>query len=306
MNCLVFGGAGFLGKHLCRKLIDAGHQVRVFDRAGRAVPDSLSDCEWVAGDFTNPQDISAALRDCEVVFHLVSATQPKASNENPVFDIEANLIATLRMLEAARLAGTRRVVFASSGGTVYGNPRILPIPEEHPTDPLCSYGIGKLAIEKYLHLYKDLHGIDYRVLRIANPYGEGQEPHAQQGAIAVFSYKALKDETITVWGDGSVVRDYLHVGDVADAMVRAMGHAGPHNVFNIGSGCGYSVNELLNAIERSLGRPVRRAYLPGRSFDVSKNVLDITRAKEALQWGPQICLEDGLQRTLQWLASRSC
>src|SRR4029434_4711286 len=186
----------------------------------------------------NEEDVTQAVAGCEVVFHMISTTIPKSSNDNPAYDVESNLVGTLRMLEAARKAGVRKVVFASSGGTVYGIPKVVPINESHPTDPICSYGISKLAVEKYLHLYHALHGLDYCILRIGNPYGEGQRPTAAQGAVGVFLYKALHGGVIEIWGDGTVTRDYIYIGDVIQAFLKAMTYSGEHRLFNIGAGEG--------------------------------------------------------------------
>jgi len=302
MKCVVLGGRGFLGSHLALALLRDGHAVRIFDRPHTTSALPLTATEFVDGDFVNREDLAAAVEGCDVVFHLVSTTLPQTSNENPVYDVETNLVGSLQLLDRARACGTRKIIFASSGGTVYGVPQKTPIPENHPTDPLCSYAITKLAIEKYLHLYSHLHGLDYNVLRIANPYGEGQSPLQKQGAIAAFTYQALRGEPIEIWGDGEVVRDYLYVGDVAEAMVRAAGYAGAHRVFNIGAGRGHSLNELLNRLEALLGRTIKRDYLPGRRFDTPVNVLDIGRARAELDWTPRTTLATGMARTVEWIA----
>jgi UDP-glucose 4-epimerase len=244
--------------------------------------------------------VEDAVSGCEVIIHLVSTTLPKNSNDDPVFDVEGNVIGTLRLLDAARAARVRKVVFISSGGTVYGIPREVPIPESHPTEPRVSYAIAKLAIEKYLELYQLLHGLDYVVLRVANPYGARQRVDAAQGDVAVFLDRALRNETIEIWGDGSVVRDYLHISDVARAFLRAVDYTGEPRVFNIGSGAGCSLNELIGSIERLLGRPVARRYLAPRPFDVPRNVLDIARARDVLGWSPTVSLDEGLRATLAW------
>jgi UDP-glucose 4-epimerase len=302
MKCVILGGRGFLGSQLALALLGQGHQVRIFDRPGSkaALPVPVEDC--IGGDFGNREDLVVALEGCEVAFHLVSTTLPAGSNENPLYDVETNLVSTIRLLDVVRASGIRKIVFSSSGGTVYGVPRNLPVPEDHPTDPLCSYAISKLAIEKFLHLYSHLHGLEYTVLRIANPYGEGQSPFLKQGAIAVFTYKALRGEPIQIWGDGEVVRDYLYVGDVADAMIKAATYNGERKIFNIGAGRGHSLNELLTRIEAFLGRPVQRVYTPARRFDTPVNVLDISRARAELRWAPETSLETGLARTARWLA----
>jgi len=303
-KCLVLGGGGFMGTHLCNALIGRGYPVRVFERP---VPEALSaerargKIEWVYGDFVNRNDIASAIDGCDVIFHLISTTLPKNSNENPLYDVETNLAGTLSVLETARANSAIRFIFVSSGGTVYGVPKHVPISESHPTDPICSYGIVKLAIEKYLHLYHLLHGLDYLVLRIANPFGEGQRPDAMQGAIAVFLNRALSGQPIEIWGDGTVVRDYLYVGDVIDAFVRALDYHGACRIMNIGATRGHSLNELLQAMEDVLGRPITRTYLPARPFDVAVNVLDSTKARELLGWQPRVTLREGLMRTLDWL-----
>jgi UDP-glucose 4-epimerase len=304
MKCLIIGGGGFLGSHLAEALLADGHSVRIFDRPNlrRFRQFEAGDpVEWVEGDFLDQEQTDFALADCDAVYHLVSTTLPRSSNDNPAYDIQTNVIGTLHLLEAARRRQVTRFVFVSSGGTVYGTPQVVPISESHPTEPICSYGIGKLAIEKYLHLHSLLHDLDYCVLRLANPYGERQRVGASQGAVAVFLDQALRNEEIQIWGDGSVVRDYFYVGDAAAALTAALTYRGEHRIFNIGSGVGASLNDIVTAIESLIGNPVRRAYLPGRAFDVPVSVLDISRAKQHLKWTPKVSLSEGLTRTASWL-----
>lgn len=304
MKCLVLGGAGFIGSHLVQGLLAEGHQVRIFDRPNLLVPPELRHeprIEWFEGDFLNQDELALAVAGSEVVFHLVSATLPKSSNDNPVYDVEGNIVGTLRLLDMARSNGVRRVIFASSGGTIYGLPQSLPIAESHPTQPVVSYGITKLTIEKYLHMYHVLHGMEYCVLRLANPFGERQRASAAQGAVAVFLNRALHGETIHIWGDGSVTRDYIYIKDAIGAFIKAMSWQGEQRVFNIGSGLGLSLNDLLTALEKLLGRPVARSYEQGRKFDVSVNVLDISAARQCLGWAPQVSFHDGLVNTLAWM-----
>ena len=304
MRCLILGGAGFIGSHLAEGLLAEGHSVRIFDRPNLALPVELladSLIEWHEGDFLNTDDLARVVPGSDVIFHLVSATLPKSSNDNPAYDVETNVIGTLRLLDIARSGGVKRIVFASSGGTVYGLPHTLPISESHSTEPLVSYGITKLAIEKFLHMYQALHGLDYCILRLANPFGERQRVVAAQGAVAVFLHRAWHGETIHIWGDGSVVRDYLYIKDAVRAFVKALSYAGEPRVFNIGSGRGTSLNQLLAAIEALLGRPVAVQYEHGRKFDVPANILDISRARDLLGWCPTVSLADGLALTLEAL-----
>ncbi len=304
MRCLVLGGGGFLGSHLCDALLAEGHTVKIFDRPNLKRYRAFSadeDVEWVEGDFANQEDVAQAVPGCDIVYHLVSTTLPKSSNDNPVYDIETNVVSTLHLLDVARKEGIKKIIFISSGGTVYGIPNDVPIREDHPTNPICSYGISKLAIEKYLNLYYTLYGLDYCVLRLANPYGERQRTSAAQGAVAVFLHKALKNESIEIWGDGLVVRDYIYVTDATDAMVKALSSTGGQKLFNLGSGQGQSLNDILEVIEGVLGRPVTRSYVEGRALDVPVSVLDIERAKAGLEWRPRVDFREGLERTAQWI-----
>jgi UDP-glucose 4-epimerase len=306
-SCLVLGGKGFIGSHLVDALVGAGHAVRVLDRPNLAPlspPAVAARVDWRDGDFASDSDTGEAVKDCQVCFHLVSTTLPKSSNADPVFDVETNVMGTLRLLNHAVRAGVKKVVFVSSGGTVYGVPTTVPVDETHPTDPISSYGIGKLAIEKYLHLYRELHGLDYAILRVSNPYGERQRTRAQQGAVAIFLGKVLRGETVDIWGDGGTVRDYVYIGDVTAALLAAMTHAGPERLFNIGSGEGLTINQVLDAIERATGLKSRRNYAPARGFDVPRNVLSIARARAHLGWQPQVSFAEGLARTVTWLKSR--
>jgi UDP-glucose 4-epimerase len=304
MKCLVLGGGGFIGSFIADRLLIEGNFVRIFERP-RVVPYRpflpYEKVEWLQGDFMSKTDVAAAVQSCEMVFHLISTTLPKSSNDDPVYDVESNLIPTLQLLETAVRYGVRKVIFISSGGTIYGIPSQIPIPETHPTDPLVSYGAVKLAIEKYLHLYYTIYGLDYSILRVANPFGERQRVNTAQGAVAVFLSKAVANDTIDVWGDGSAKRDFIYIQDVVDAFIKSMDHFGEPHVFNIGSSYGRSVNELLSAIEELIGHPVMRRYLPARKFDVPVSMLDISRAKDILGWQPRFSFRDGLQRTLDWI-----
>lgn len=304
LNCLVLGGTGFIGSYVADALVTRGHKVRVFDRP-RINSTSLSDViphiEYISGDFSNESEIANVLDGVEIVVHLISTTIPAASNLNPVYDVETNIAGTIRFLTLAKNAGVKKVVFASSGGTVYGEPFILPIPESHPTNPICSYGITKLAIEKYLHLFHYLHGLDYSILRIANPYGERQNPNGGLGVVTVFLWKVLNGQPITIWGNGEVARDFFYISDLVAAFVRVIEHSTPSKIYNIGSGRAYSLNQILAAIRSVTEMSVTVNYTSARKLDVSVNYLDITRAKAELSWIPQVPLHVGIERTWNFL-----
>ena len=299
---VVLGGAGFLGSHLTEALVARGRPVRVFDLQNADLinlEEVPGDWEFVGGDFINAEDVRHAVEGAHTVFHLVSTTIPATSSRNPVYDVETNLVPTLHLLDAARAAGAERIVFLSSGGTVYGRPQRLPIAEDHPTEPQVSYGVIKLAIEKYLEIYRRLHGLSYHVLRLANPYGPRQDPDGAQGAASVFLGRAHAGEPIEIWGDGNVVRDYLYVGDAVAGILAA--EDAPDGIYNLGSGRGVSLNDLVAMIREVAGREVAVDYRPGRAFDVPENVLDTAKARAKLGWEPKVDLREGLARTWRWL-----
>ena len=251
----------------------------------------------------NDAEVDRALEDAEFVFHLVGTTLPSSSNSNPVFDVQSNVVATIRLLEASVRHKVKRVLFASSGGTVYGEPEKIPITEDHPTNPLCSYGITKLTIEKYLQLFHQLHGLDYTILRIANPYGRYQKATSGQGLIGVLLERVREGQAITIWGDGSVKRDYIYVEDVVDAFLAALKQTSPYRIFNIGTGVGTSIMDLLRMLTHVTGIKPTVEYSPGRPVDVSVNVLDSTRANRYLDWRAQTDCETGLQRAWDWISN---
>jgi UDP-glucose 4-epimerase len=305
VKCVVFGGGGFIGSAVVDRLLRDGHALRIFERP-RVVPyrkfSAHEHVEWIPGDLLSTHDVNDAMQGVDCAIHLVSTTLPKNSNDDPIYDVQSNVVASLQMLNAMVAQKVGRVIFISSGGTVYGNPLYLPIDEKHPTNPLVSYGITKLAIEKYLQVFERMHGIKAITLRVANPYGERQRIETAQGAVGVFLHRALKGMPIEIWGDGSVTRDYIHVSDVAEAFVRAVQYTGDKNVFNISSGAGTSLNKLLELVEATVGKSVERRYLPGRPFDVPVSVLSNALASEELLWMPTTSLQVGVARTAQWMA----
>jgi len=296
---LVLGGAGFLGSTLCSALKKKNEKVIAFDRC---LPDDykkMKGIEWVQGDFCAKEEILDVMKSCDRIYHLVSSTIPSESNADPIYDCTTNVISTLNLLEAMRISDARKILFISSGGTVYGNPERIPINEETPTNPICAYGIGKLAIEKYLSLFYLLHGIEYIALRVSNPYGERQKLHGSQGAVGVFLGKALKGEKIQLWGDGKIIRDYIHADDVARAMISAMESEIKADVINIGSGTGKNLLDIISYLEKYLDKNIDVEYFDPRIVDVPINILDISKAKEKLGWSPQISLENGIKRMIE-------
>lgn len=304
MKCVIFGGGGFIGSAIVDRLLRDGHTIRIFERP-RVEPyrkfEAHEQVEWMVGDMLSTHDVEDAIDGTDIVFHLVSTTLPKSSNDDPIYDVQSNLVATLQMLNAMVARNVPKIIFISSGGTVYGPPTYLPIDERHPTEPQVSYGIIKLAIEKYLLMYERLHGIKAIILRVANPFGERQRVETAQGAVGVFMHRALNGLPVDIWGDGSVARDYLYISNVADAFAKAVSYSGSSSIFNISSGTGTSLNALLELLEDVLDTSIERRYLPGRPFDVPVSILSNSLAMHEMGWVPEVALRDGIVRTALWM-----
>jgi UDP-glucose 4-epimerase len=299
--CLVLGAGGFVGTNLCRALQAHGAGVHGFGRR-QSYPEALGRIPWTQGDFSDRAALARVVDGHEVIFHLVGGSLPDSSNKDPVADVMGCIVASLHLLEICRASGVRKIVFISSGGTVYGAPSKIPIPETAQTDPISAYGIGKLAVEKYLNLYQHLHGLDYVALRVSNPYGPYQSPTRRQGIVAAVLQKVLDRQEVEIWGTGEVVRDFIFIDDVVDAIIAAAGYNGPHQVFNVGSGVGRTILQIVEDIRLILDcRHIEIVYRPARPVDVPVNVLDTTLIREQIGWAPRIDWVDGLRATSSWL-----
>jgi UDP-glucose 4-epimerase len=304
MKIVIFGGGGFIGSAIVDRLLLDGHHLRIFERPKVEPYRKFSGnerVEWMSGDILSVHDISLAFEDMDLAIHLVSTTLPKGSNDDPIYDVQSNLLGTLQILNTMVAMNVRKIIFISSGGTVYGTPQYLPINEEHPCEPQVSYGITKLAIEKYLKLYEKIHGLKTIILRVANPFGKRQRIETAQGAVVVFLHRALNAQPIEIWGDGSVIRDYIYIDDVAEIFARAVNYDGPKNVFNVSRGVGTSLNELIDIIEEMLGCTVERRYLPARNCDVPISILCNNLARQEMKWAPTVSLREGIKLTSEWM-----
>ena len=302
MKALLLGGNGFIGVHLALALRARGHQVRILDM-GRQRPE-LGDrsMEYVEASWSDETAVASAMEGVDVVFHLVSTTVPATAAADPAMDVNTNLVGSIRLFEQMIRQGRKRIVFLSSGGTVYGNPEVLPVPEDAPCNPISSYGIVKLAIERYLEQYRLRGALEPLVVRAANPYGPLQSAGRGQGVIATFARLALDRQPLPVWGDGSQVRDYLHISDLVQMIVSGV-EAGASGTYNAGSGCGFSVLQIRDAISLVLGSNTEILREGGQSFGVDALVLDITKARRDLGWQPRVGLRSGLEDTIAWMRS---
>lgn len=299
---MLIGGSGFIGSHFSRHLLIRGIQPVVVDW----VRPILSGIEYHPAELRTIADLTPGLLESvEAVCHLAWTTKPQAANQSPTYDLESNVLAGLHFLDGLLPLKRRpRIIFLSTGGAVYGVPECLPTPETTCARPIGAYGISKLFFEHYLELYRRQHGLDYLVLRPGNPYGEGQSPDASQGAIGVFLGRLARSEPIQIWGDGNVIRDYLYIDDLAEAMLSALDYkplASEDPIFNLGSSEGHSLNQLLQIISKVTGRKPDVQYGPDRVADVPAIVLDCTRAQKCLGWQASTPLETGIARTWAWI-----
>jgi UDP-glucose 4-epimerase len=259
--------------------------------------------DYRTGQFGDAFSMAEALQGVEIVYPLISTTVPGTSNLNLVADINDNLVATVVLLDQMIKMGVKRIVYLSSGGTVYGNPQIVPSPEDHPLNPICSYGVVKVAIENYLKMYQELYGLRPTIIRPSNAFGTRQGHEGVQGVIATFLAKMLRGEKLTAWGDGTIVRDYLYVTDLAKLCFLA-GEADCAGVYNAGYGKGVSVLAAIDMIFDVTGiRPVID-YQSNRPFDVQEVFLDISRSTVTFCWHPTISLEQGIRLQFEWLSSQ--
>jgi UDP-glucose 4-epimerase len=315
MKALVTGGAGFIGSTLVDRLLAEGHSVDVIDNLSSGSLANLAEARRTRDghlmfhqlDIRSP-DLAALVNKCrpEVIFHLAAQVDVRVSVADPVFDADVNVIGSLRVIEGARLSGARKVVFASSGGTIYGspNPADLPVKESYPQRPLSPYGVSKKVVADYLTAYRELHNLEFTALALANVYGPRQDPHGEAGVVAIFAGQLLSGQPCTIYGDGSQTRDFVFVDDVVDAFARAADRGGGL-LLNIGTGTETSVNDLYRALLTSAGveRPAVRA--PARPGELPRSCLDPSRAAIHLGWKPWTTLDEGTAAVLDWFRERS-
>jgi UDP-glucose 4-epimerase len=309
VKALVTGGAGFIGSTLVDRLLAEGHHVEVIDDLSSGSLTNLAEARKAKKDFAfHHADIRSpdvadliARRAPEVVFHLAAQADVRVSVARPAFDAEVNIVGSLNVLEGARLGGAAKVVFASSGGTLYGtpDPSDLPVRESHVQRPLSPYGVAKKAVGDYLVAYRDLHELEFTALALANVYGPRQDPHGEAGVVAIFAGKLLAGEPCTIFGDGLQTRDFVFVDDVVDAFARAATRGGGL-LMNIGTGVETSVNELHGLMASAVDRSLPPAREPARAGELARSALDPGRAEIHLGWKPWTPLAEGTAAVLRW------
>jgi UDP-glucose 4-epimerase len=314
VRALVTGGAGFIGSTLVDRLLAEGHAVDVFDNLStgslanlaEARADRDHDFSFHQIDVRDPALIDLiARRRPEVVFHLAAQADVRVSVAEPVLDAQINVLGSLHVLEGARAAGSRKVVFASSGGTIYGDiaPEDLPVDESHPQRPLSPYGVAKKVVGDYLFAYRELHALEYAALALANVYGPRQDPHGEAGVVAIFAGRLLRGEPCTIFGDGAQTRDFVFVDDVVDAFVRAADR-GSGVLVNIGTGVETSVNELYDTMAAGAGVGGAAIHAPERPGELARSAIDPARAELYLGWRSWTDLTTGTGAVLDWFRAR--
>ena len=301
MKILVTGGAGFIGSHVVDAFVAAGHDVVVIDDLSTGHRENLNPrARFHQVDIQDPRAAEFVRTERPDVLNLHAAQMDvRRSVADPLLDARINILGTINLLEAARAAGVRRVLFVSSGGAAYGEQEVFPAPESHPTNPVSPYGVSKRSGELYAYFYQAEYGLPFVALRYANVYGPRQDPHGEAGVVAIFSGKMLRGEPVTINGDGLQTRDYVYVGDVARANVLALEKAvtGP---LNIGTAVETDVNTLARMLKEITGSRSEVRHGPAKSGEQRRSVIDSRRAATELGWRPEVSLMDGLRQTVDW------
>jgi UDP-glucose 4-epimerase len=300
MRILVTGGAGFIGSHVTDRLLADGHEVHVVDNLSTGRRELVA-----AGAVFHACDIRSAALEAvfagtrpEAVVHVAAQASVSRSVVDPLLDASVNVLGTIALLAACRRGGVPRVVYTSTGGAAYGDTNVLPTPEDHPMNATSPYGVTKVAAERYLECWAGLTGVSTLTLRLANIYGPRQNPLGEAGVVAIFTHRLLRGEGCVINGDGAQTRDYVFVGDVADAIARSLDRPDARGAVNIGTGLETSVNELYDRLARTVGTSRSATHAPAKPGEQRRSVLDPTRAKMLLGWTPTVSLDAGLERTV--------
>lgn len=305
MRIAILGAAGFIGANLTLALIkNRDNEITLVDTSkdyfGWTKYCSGQNYRIIESTFEESTPFNALLENQDVVYHLASTSIPTTSNKKVPQELAANVVTSARLFDACVEKNIKRVIFISSGGTVYGNEAECPLSEESPTYPISSYGVQKITIEKLLYLYHHMHGLDYRIIRLANPYGPFQRPNGLLGAVTTFIFKALKNETISVYGDGSVIRDYIYIEDAIRGIIN-IANGEKNKIYNLGCGYGTSINQLIEIVKQTVNSSVKITYSQNRSVDVPINYLNISRYENDFGKLNAISLEIGVRKTADFL-----
>ncbi len=305
MNVLVTGGAGFIGSNVVDAFINEGHNVIILDNFSSGKDENVNPKATVYRMDIQDAAVENIFRDekIEVMCHHAAQMDVRRSVADPKFDALVNVLGFLNLMEAGRKHGLKKVLFASTGGAIYGEQDYFPADEQHPNRPLSPYGITKLTTEKYIFFYKEIYGIDHVILRYANIYGPRQNPHGDAGVVAIFSLNMLNGEQPIINGDGKQTRDYVFVGDVVKANVLALSYNGS-TIFNIGTGIETDVNQLFSYIKKLTGSSAEEKHIPAKAGEQMRSVISSKKINEMLGWKPTVTVEEGLKKTVEFFKSK--
>lgn len=306
MKILVTGGAGFIGSHVVDAVLAAGHTVHVIDNFSSGFRKNVADEAALHVLDIRSDDVTPLFEDehFDVLIHHAAQMDVRRSVADPQYDADVNVIGFLNLMEAGRQNGLKKVIFASTGGAIYGEPEYAPQDEAHALHPLSPYGITKLVTEKYLYFYAQQYGISYVVLRYANIYGPRQSPHGEAGVVAIFAQRLLLGEQPVINGDGLQTRDYTYVHDVVRANLAALAYEGPSDVFNIGTARETDVNTLFRLLRDRLSPSCKEVHAEAKPGEQRRSILDFQKARRVLDWAPNVTLEEGLDKTADWFAAQ--
>ncbi|MEX0685058.1 MAG: NAD-dependent epimerase/dehydratase family protein [Balneolales bacterium] len=305
MKILVSGGGGFIGSHIVDALLTEGHTVHVIDDLSGGFVRNLNPKAIFHKVDIRSDEVADIWKEhrFEVLYHCAAQMDVRRSVADPIFDADINILGFLNLLESGRTNGLKKVIFSSTGGAIYGEPDYTPQDEDHPTRPMSPYGITKLTTENYLSFYKDTHGIDFVVLRYANVYGPRQNAHGEAGVVAIFTERMLAETTCFINGDGSQTRDYVYVGDVVQANIKALDYAG-NGVFNVGTGVETSVLDLFLSLKEITGSSIPQKHADGKPGEQQRSVVDTRKIQKELGWQQTYDLEAGLAKTVDWFKKK--
>ena len=306
MKIAILGAAGFIGTNLTMALMSdksndilaVDESLNYFDNCIKQSNICIRECK-----FHDKTNFKVLLKKQDMVYHLISTNNQTYSNHDIGKDIVDNIMISINILEACVINKIKKVIFISSGGTVYGDKVICPIAESAVTNPINTYGIQKLTIEKLFYLYNHIYGLDYSIVRMSNPYGPHQRPNGKQGVITTFTYKAMRNDTLTVYGDGNVIRDYIYIEDAVDGIIKIAESCNNERVYNLGSGTGVSVNQIIGILEKMLEKNIHVNYIDSRSVDVPVNFLYVTKYKELFGISGFKTVEEGIRLTMEYFKS---
>ena len=307
MKVLVTGGAGFIGSHIVDRLLNEGYEVVIIDDLSSGVEKNINkNAKFYRLDIKNPNLESVFKNERpDYINHLAAQKDVRVSVSDPVYDAGINVLGTINILQNCVKYGVKKIVFASTGGAIYGEQDFFPAPETHPARPISPYGITKLCAEHYMFYYKAIHGLDYASLRYSNVYGPRQDPHGEAGVVAIFIQKMLNGSQPVINGDGGQTRDFVYVEDVANASILAIRSKTSDSIFNIGTGVETSINRVFNYLRDIIDPSIDEIHGPSKQGEQRRSVIECSKAKNILHWEPKVSLANGLKKTCEYFKETS-